>query len=243
MSKLSDYSKFDHLDDSDEEDLITKPQAAALLSSPADVEHVVHTSSSAAVPSSSSSSSTDVAVAGTAAAQHQRHSVISNRFNFEYDGASIYEWEQSLTEVTLYVPAPPQPSSVRNGDANKIVCKISARHLQLGLQGAAQLFLDAPTFLPVDTDKSTWCLEDDDDNDNKKVIAIYLHKAAKGVVWEAPLTGRFSAVLDPLSSQHVQKALMLERWQEENPGMDFRDAEFNGRAPDPRTFMGGIQYD
>lgn len=229
MSKLSDYSKFDHLDDSDEEDLL-KPRLDA-LPSPAEVAQF----SSSAVPSS------NVA----AEAQHRHHSVISNRFIFEYNGASIYEWEQSLSEVTLYVPAPPSSSSsekATTGNTNKIVCRISAHHLQLGLQGASQFFLDAPTFLPVDTNESTWCLEDDDDV-YKKVIVIYLHKAAKGVVWEAPLTGRFSAVLDPISLQHVQKALMLERWQEEHPGMDFRDAEFNGSVPDPRTYMGGIQYD
>jgi len=27
-----------------------------------------------------------------------------------------------------------------------------------------------------------------------------------------------------------------------NPGFDFSGAEFNGMAPDPRNFMGGIKY-
>jgi hypothetical protein len=35
---------------------------------------------------------------------------------------------------------------------------------------------------------------------------------------------------------------MLERFQEENPGFDFRDATFNGEVPNPRTFMGGVGY-
>jgi hypothetical protein len=30
---------------------------------------------------------------------------------------------------------------------------------------------------------------------------------------------------------------MLERFQEENPGFDFSQAQFSGNAPDPKTFM------
>jgi CS domain len=216
MSKLSDYSKFDHLEDSDEDNATLediqqqRPQVAT------------------AAPSSVA------AVSPLPAAVHRRHPGIANRFIFEYSGTAIYEWEQSLSEVVLYVPAPPV---VNNG---KIVCTISAHHLQLGLAGATQFFLDESTFAVVDTAESTWCFEEDD---GKKVIAIYLHKVAKGVVWEAPLKGRFDAVLDPAALQQVQKELMLERWQEENPGMDFRGAEFNGSVPDPRTFMGGVKYD
>ena len=35
--------------------------------------------------------------------------------------------------------------------------------------------------------------------------------------------------------------LMLERFQRENPGFDFSGAEFNGAAPDPSKFMGGLK--
>lgn len=35
---------------------------------------------------------------------------------------------------------------------------------------------------------------------------------------------------------------MLERFQEENPGFDFSNAEFNGMVPDPQKFMGGVKY-
>ena len=40
----------------------------------------------------------------------------------------------------------------------------------------------------------------------------------------------------------VQKSIMKERFQEENPGFDFSNAEFSGSCPDPRTFMGGVNY-
>ena len=35
---------------------------------------------------------------------------------------------------------------------------------------------------------------------------------------------------------------LIERFQEEHPGFDFRSAEFNGQVPDPRAFMGGVKY-
>ena len=49
-------------------------------------------------------------------------------------------------------------------------------------------------------------------------------------------------MVNPLFKQEIQQQLLLERFQEENPGMDFRDAKFNGSVPNPRTYMGGIGY-
>jgi hypothetical protein len=39
----------------------------------------------------------------------------------------------------------------------------------------------------------------------------------------------------------VQK-ILLERFQREHPGFDFSSASFNGMAPNPSQFMGGIDY-
>ena len=49
-------------------------------------------------------------------------------------------------------------------------------------------------------------------------------------------------IVDPATKQNIQKDMMLERFQEEHPGFDFRDANINGSVPDPRTFMGGVGY-
>jgi CS domain len=212
MSKLSDYSKFDHLDEDS-----------------GDEEH--HEEGRGRVPAPSAPES--LKAGSNAVALHQRLDSQSNRFVFSYHGTPIYEWEQSLSEVVLYVPEPPMRGTV--------LCKITPAHIQLGLKGMSRLFLDAPTFAAVETAESTWCWEDDDDG--KKWIVIYLQKAAKGVVWETPLTGQFSASIDPVSMDFVKRQLLKERWQDENPGMDFRDAEFNGSIPDPRTYMGGVSYD
>jgi CS domain len=154
------------------------------------------------------------------------------RFSFQYNGSTVYDFEQSLTEVILYIVAPPHP----------VVCNISSNHVQLGLKGGSQFFLDEDTFATIDTGDSTWCYEEDPD-DGRNFIVIYLQKAAKGLVWNCALLSKHGhAVLDPFSLQEVQKKIMIDRWQEENPGMDFRDAEFNGSIPDPRTFMGGVRY-
>lgn len=83
------------------------------------------------------------------------------------------------------------------------------------------------------------------------ILHIILVKVSRGAVWEAPLKGRQDETerdrktntIDPFMKEKMTQALMLERFGEENPGFDFRDAEFNGEAPDPRTFMGGIKYD
>ena len=46
--------------------------------------------------------------------------------------------------------------------------------------------------------------------------------------------------VDPMTKQAMQRTLMLERFQEENRGFDFRYASFNGEVHSPRTFMGGL---
>ena len=45
--------------------------------------------------------------------------------------------------------------------------------------------------------------------------------------------------MNPLEQEDLKKKLLLERFQEENPGFDFSGAQFNGQVPEARTFMGG----
>ncbi|GMI92211.1 Nuclear Migration 1 [Hibiscus trionum] len=89
-------------------------------------------------------------------------------------------------------------------------------------------------FSPVKTDSSFWTLEDD-------IMHITLQKRDKGQTWPSPILGQ--GHLDPYSTDLEQKRLMLQRFQEENPGFDFSQAQFTGSCPDPRTFMGGICSD
>ena len=48
--------------------------------------------------------------------------------------------------------------------------------------------------------------------------------------------------MDPAAEEAEKARLMKERFAEEHPGLDFSGAEFNGAAPDPSKFMGGIGH-
>lgn len=53
----------------------------------------------------------------------------SKRLRFEHNGQLIYEWEQNLDEVLIYVRPPP-------GVTGKMIdCKITKTHLTLGIKG------------------------------------------------------------------------------------------------------------
>jgi hypothetical protein len=133
-----------------------------------------------------------------------------------------------LTEVNIYVKAPPGVK------AAQIVCNISPRKLELGIRGSDRYFISEATYSLVDTSESSWYMDDD-------IINIVLIKAHRAETWESALK-TVAARVDAFQKQDIQKSLLLERFQQENPGFDFRDAEFNGSVPDPRTFMGGVNY-
>lgn len=170
----------------------------------------------------------------------------TGRFCFQFNGNTVYQFEQSLDDVTLYVFPPPY---IVKG--NQIKCVISANHFKLGLVGHGQgqqqqWFLNEATFGTVDVDESTWTLEDDEHNTNRKVIVVVLTKANRGKIWEAALKGNpgvvSSATMDAFSIEQVKKDLMIQRFGEENPGFDFSGADFNGNVPNARDFMGGVNY-
>ena len=74
-----------------------------------------------------------------------------------------------------------------------------------------------------------------------------LGKVFRGETWESVLLGSDSNssttnTVDLMTKQQIQKDMILERFQEKNPGFDFCGAEFNGASPDPRSFMGGVRH-
>mmetsp|Transcript_3715 Transcript_3715/g.5705 ORF Transcript_3715/g.5705 Transcript_3715/m.5705 type:complete len:236 (+) Transcript_3715:107-814(+) len=233
MSKLSDYSKFDHLDVSDDE----TDEAPASAAVPINTQ-----SSVAASPSASPKGTT------------KKHPTEQNRYIFEFSGQKVYEWEQSLEEVTIYIDAP--PNLPKDNAAHYINVNILPNKLQVGLKGFDRYFIDERTFDKVKVKESSWYLDDG-------VITIVLAKCFRGQTWEGVLCGHHDTAvvqkngetsvkpdaadvvnesIDPITKQEMQRTMMLERFQEENPGFDFRDATFNGEVPDPRTFMGGVGY-
>mmetsp|Transcript_7641 Transcript_7641/g.23610 ORF Transcript_7641/g.23610 Transcript_7641/m.23610 type:complete len:168 (+) Transcript_7641:121-624(+) len=148
------------------------------------------------------------------------------RYEFRHEGQLIYEWEQTLEEVNLYVTVP------EGVVADMIECAITPKRLRLGIRGNPP-FLDEDTWGPVVQGESYWTLDG-------RELTILLQKMRKGETWDAALRGR--GTVDPVTRQQIQKDMMLERFQEENPGFDFRGADFNGAVPDPRTFMDGVKY-
>jgi hypothetical protein len=85
----------------------------------------------------------------------------------------------------------------------------------------------------IDTSESIWLVGDG-------TLEINLHKAYKGQSWLGVFEGH--DINNPLETEKISKSLLLERFQQENPGFDFSSAEVNGNVPDARTFMGGIKH-
>eukprot|EP00933_Yihiella_yeosuensis_P040466 TRINITY_DN34773_c0_g1_i1.p1 TRINITY_DN34773_c0_g1~~TRINITY_DN34773_c0_g1_i1.p1 ORF type:complete len:175 (+),score=30.94 TRINITY_DN34773_c0_g1_i1:173-697(+) len=149
------------------------------------------------------------------------------RQQFQFEGRTVYEWEQTLEETHIYIQPPPGVTK------HHLDIKIQPRHLTVGIKGNPP-FLNEDLFSLCETDCSFWMIEDGE-------LHIQLQKAHKAETWPAALKGH--GQLDMFSEQEVNKKLMLERFQEENPGFDFSGASFSGQAPSARSFMGGVHHD
>ncbi|EQC37589.1 hypothetical protein SDRG_05185 [Saprolegnia diclina VS20] len=156
-----------------------------------------------------------------------KQAIHAGRRAFKHQGQVIYEWEQSLEEVNIFIKPPPGVT------ASHLLCTIAPSHVMLGIKGNAERYLDHELTSQVVVAESYWMLDGGELN-------INLQKMKKGLTWDAVFVGH--GELDPLTKDEVQKKLLLERFQQENPGFDFSNAEFNGSAPDARTFMGGVRY-
>jgi hypothetical protein len=88
MSKLSDYSKFDHLDDSSEEE---NEGAPATLDESEAISPAIHEQQQ----QQQQQQQEEEPIATT------RKDPKTGRYVFEYGGTTIYEWEQSLEGVFL----------------------------------------------------------------------------------------------------------------------------------------------
>ncbi|KAH6756757.1 HSP20-like chaperones superfamily protein [Perilla frutescens var. hirtella] len=145
--------------------------------------------------------------------------------SYIHNGQKVFDWDQTLEEVNMYIDLPP------NVPKKLFSCKIDSKHVEVGIKGNPP-YLNHDLTFPVKTDCSFWTLEDN-------MMHITLQKREKGQTWSSPIMGQ--AELDPYAADLEQKRLMLQRFQEENPGFDFTQAQFSGNCPDPRTFMGGIR--
>ena len=138
-------------------------------------------------------------------AAKKMEAVARGRQTFEYNGRTVYEWDQSLEEVGLYIRPPPGIT------ARGIACTITATHLSLGLKGADKPFIDEDFFSKVKVDESDWMMSDGE-------IEINCQKMNKAQTWESALLGH--GQMNAYVKGEVQKALMLERFGAENPGFE-----------------------
>ena len=123
------------------------------------------------------------------------------RYKYEYQGRTIYEWEQTLEEVNIYVNPPP------GVPRNMYDIEITHSHLRVGLKGTSP-FIDEDTGGPVKVAESMWTLSDG-------VLNINLQKMIKAEAWDCALRGRGGEALDAFTQEEVKKKLMLERFQAE----------------------------
>ncbi len=155
---------------------------------------------------------------------------MSQRNEFRHQGRLIYQWDQSLEEVNIYIFP---PSGIT---AKDLRVEIAATRLFVGLRNSDQStgFINNEEFGGlVDQSASLWTLDNGELN-------ICLSKARPGETWNCAL--KSGKMLDPQQVQIAQQEILKERFQKEHPGFDFSGAEFSGTAPDARKFLGGMDY-
>jgi len=209
MSAVVDYSKWDNLEDSDEE--AAGAPAGAAAGAPA------AGAPAAGAPGGAQSSAGGDAptVATTREAAGPDGHVLDHkgsmrsvgsltpkgtekgRYQFKHEGRVIYEWEQSLDDVNIYVTPP------AGVVPDMIDCRLTPNHLTLGIRGNPP-FLDEPTGGPIIQKESYFYMSDGE-------LVIYMSKMRKGETWEAALATR--GKVDPFTRQEIQRDMMLERFQ------------------------------
>jgi len=150
----------------------------------------------------------------------------SSRHQVVHDGRVIYEWSQDIDEINCWISPPP---GIR---AAHIDCVIDTNKIRLGIKGNPP-YIDEQLGGICNTSDSLWMIEDG-------VIHITLAKSVIGSVWASFSCGPASSSLNSDEISSAQRAILLERFQRENPNFDFSSATISGQTPDPTEFMGGI---
>lgn len=123
-------------------------------------------------------------------------------------------WWQTIEEVFIEVDLAIVLS------AKDIKCSIKSKSISLSIKGSA--IFEGELFEHIHDDEAVWTLED------KRYVRICLSKAHNTAAhcWPSLLVGQYK--VDPMTFDEMQKKLTLQRFQFENPGMDFSSAEMSG---------------
>jgi len=90
--------------------------------------------------------------------------------------------------------------------------------------------LEGPLCSGVKVKESYWSIEDG----NK--LTVELTKTKSHDSWTCVVKGKDE--IDTFTKESMDKRMLLERFQAENPGFDFSGAEFSGNMPeDPANFL------
>ncbi|KAJ1493980.1 hypothetical protein T484DRAFT_1767278 [Baffinella frigidus] len=112
MAKLTDYSKWDNLEDSDEEEVADRRAVQQRQVGRAEQQGRVQTPEEAA------------------------GGVNLNDLSLEEQKELVYEWDQGLDEVNIYINPPPGLK------ANMFDIQITSTHLMVGIKGNTDRFLN-----------------------------------------------------------------------------------------------------
>jgi len=150
----------------------------------------------------------------------------TSRRVFALHGRVVYAWDQTLDDVNVYVELPP------GARARDLAVTITNDAFTIGLKNTAP-YLSHDFAHRIKLQDSFWSVEDGE-------LHATLAKETRGKNWDAPFEAHVSSA-NAVECEADAKRLMLERFQNENPGFDFSDATFNGATPDASTFMGGAR--
>lgn len=164
------------------------------------------------------------------------------RQKFIYDGQVIYEWEQTLEDVLIYIKTPEvllekNKEIVRKNlkvgqKMPKLEVEFKCDNLKIQISGADP-YINEKLTSKVRNSECLWEIDGEE-------IIITLPKALKGETWKSVFIGHGN--LNELQLEEVKKKMLKERFQEEHGGFDFSDANISGNVPDPKNFLGGLKY-
>ena len=111
------------------------------------------------------------------------------RHAFQHGGRTVYEWDQSIDEVNLWITPPPGVT------AKLMDIDIKHAHLRVGIKGNPP-FLNEDTGGEVIVKESFWSMDGAE-------LTINLQKMRKGAMWLSALRGH--GELDPLAKEEDKK--------------------------------------
>jgi len=123
-------------------------------------------------------------------------------------------WAQTIEDIHILI-------KVQRGTSPKsIKCIIQPRRIKISV--AEKVIVEGELCDKVVADESIWTLEDRED------LQITLVKAIKDAAncWKSLLKSEH--LVDPLTFNEMEKKMVLERFQRENPGFDFSKSDVSG---------------